>query len=307
MGAARLALIGAPTSAGAFAPGQEQAPRALRDAGLLDALRDAGVEVVDIGDTPRWRWRPDPDHRRAQNAEAAAAGARAVAERVASALGEGRVPVVLGGDCTIELGTVAGALRAGHDPALVYFDLHPDLNTPRSVPDGALDWMGVAHLLGEPDAVPALVELGPRHPMLSPRQVVLYAHDPAHSTSWEREAISRLGIGGPTTAEVAREPLRTAAHAIERARRAAPRRLVHFDVDTVDFVDMPLSENTGRNYGLPFATAMEALDVLVADGGLLALTIAEVNPLHGAEDGSTMVTFAERLVATLAGIGESPG
>jgi arginase family enzyme len=44
VGAARLALIGAPTSAGAFAPGQEQAPRALRDAGLLDALRDAGAE-----------------------------------------------------------------------------------------------------------------------------------------------------------------------------------------------------------------------------------------------------------------------
>ena len=55
-----LALIGVPTSAGAFAPGQEQAPEALRAAGLVERLERAGIQVTDYGDGPIWRWRPDP-------------------------------------------------------------------------------------------------------------------------------------------------------------------------------------------------------------------------------------------------------
>jgi arginase len=56
--------------------------------------------------------------------------------------------LVLGGDCTVELGTVAGAFGHGPSIGLVYIDLDTDLNTPESTADGALDWMGVAHLLG---------------------------------------------------------------------------------------------------------------------------------------------------------------
>jgi arginase len=62
-----LGVIGVPTSAGAFAPGQEQAPAALRHAGLLDRLRASGVDVRDHGDRESWRWRPDREQRNAQN------------------------------------------------------------------------------------------------------------------------------------------------------------------------------------------------------------------------------------------------
>ena len=106
-----LTLLGVPTSAGAFAPGQEKAPAALREAGLLDALGDRGIEVLDRGDSEVWRWRPDREQPRAQNLDAAVRIVRETAERVESALAEdGRPLLVLGGDCSIELGTLAGHL-----------------------------------------------------------------------------------------------------------------------------------------------------------------------------------------------------
>lgn len=120
------AVIGAPTSLGAFAPGQEQAPRALREAGLLDRLRSDGVDVSDLGDIDTRRWGPDREHRRAQNAAGVAAAAAEVATRVEAAVRDGRLALVLGGDCTVEIGVVSGALRAGLERVgLVYFDMHP--------------------------------------------------------------------------------------------------------------------------------------------------------------------------------------
>jgi arginase len=134
-----MRILGVPTSAGAFAPGQEQAPAALRAAGLIERLRDAGSEVEDLGDCPPWRWRPDPANPRAQNRDAVAAIAADTAARVERALEAGDPLLVLGGDCTVELGTVAGHVARGERVGLVYFDVHPDLNTPQSVHAGALD------------------------------------------------------------------------------------------------------------------------------------------------------------------------
>ena len=140
----RVTIVGAPTSAGAYAPGQEEGPRAMREAGLLDALAARGVEVADAGDVEAFRWAPDPDRPRAANLAAVADRARQVAALVGSA---DSAVLVLGGDCTVELGTVAGLRDRVERLGLVYLDLHADLNVPSSVVDGALDWMGVAHLL----------------------------------------------------------------------------------------------------------------------------------------------------------------
>ena len=296
---AALAVIGAPTSAGAYAPGQEDAPRALRDAGLLERLEEAGLAVVDRGDVPRWRWRPDRERPLAQNVEAVVAGARAVAQRVTEARRAGEVALVLGGDCTVGVGAVAGAVAAGDDVAVVYLDLHPDLNTPDSVRDGALDWMGVAHLLDEDGAVAELAGLGPRRPLLEPARVVLCGHDPAHETEREREALARLGIGGPRVEHVAEDPSGAARRVLALAAGAAPSRIVHFDVDLVDFVDQPLSENLGRNDGVSLDAAMGAFEVLVTGPELVGITVTELNPHHGAEDGSTVALFAGRLAEAL--------
>ena len=155
-----IGIIGAPSSAGAYAPGQERAPAALRDAGLLRDLADRGAEVHDRGDTTPFRWSPDRASPRAQNVAAAAGTIAAVAESVAAALDAGEVALVLGGDCTVGLGAVR-ALAATPGYGLLYLDMHSDMNTPESTTDGALDWMGVAHLLGLEDTVPELVPAEP--------------------------------------------------------------------------------------------------------------------------------------------------
>jgi arginase len=95
-----------------------------------------------------------------------------VAQRVAAANADGRLALVLGGDCAVGIGTYLG-VRRGHDkPWLLYLDPHPDLNTPQDNTSGALGWMGNAHLLGRPGAVPQLAELDDG-PALEPGRLIL--------------------------------------------------------------------------------------------------------------------------------------
>jgi arginase len=294
-----LAIIGTPSSAGAYAPGQEMAPSALRNAGLIDRLRDAGHEVVDYGDSPVFRWRPDRTNRYAQNLPAVLDAIAATAERVQTAATAGHLPVVLGGDCTVGIGTVAGMVATAPERlGLIYFDLHADLNTPNSGPDGALDWMGMSHLLDEPTALTELRQIGPRTPLLTPEQVVVFGHSHERATPWERDVISRRGVRTVPVEDVASAPE-------ERAQAALAllpdidRLVIHFDVDVIDFIDAPLSENTGRNEGLTLDQALRALRVFTAHPAFAALTITELNPLHGEEDGATLERFVAGLVEAL--------
>ena len=125
------------------------------------ALQSRRIEVRDRGDVPGFRWRVDLQHPRAMNADQVASVATAVAGLVAESVDDGSAVLVLGGDCTVGIGTVAGALAGAANVGLVYVDLDTDLNTPQTTTDGALDWMGVAHMLGLPGTVPAVAEVGP--------------------------------------------------------------------------------------------------------------------------------------------------
>ena len=136
-----VTLVEAPTSAGGYAPGQEDGPRALLAAGLVDRLEAAGVTVHRGQQVEPFRWRPDPHDPRAANAAAVIDRARKVAAWVRSAPAEDTV-LVLGGDCTVGVGTVAGLHDRVERLGLVYVDRHADLNVPGSTVDGALDWMG---------------------------------------------------------------------------------------------------------------------------------------------------------------------
>jgi arginase len=102
-----VTVIEAATSAGGYAPGQEDGPGALLEAGLVERLEAVGVRVRRGGRVTPFRWRPDPDNPRAANADAVIDRAGQVAAFVRSAAAEDTV-VVLGGDCTVGIGTVAG-------------------------------------------------------------------------------------------------------------------------------------------------------------------------------------------------------
>jgi arginase len=301
----KVAVIGVPSSAGAFANGQEEAPSALRAAGLIDRLRDTGADVVDTGDSAVWRWRPDRARPRSQNLAAVIDQARATRPRVAQAARDGRLGLVLGGDCSVGIGTVAGVLDVYESVGLIYFDLHADMNTPASVIDGALDWTGVAHMLALDGTEPELTRVGPRAPMLRPEQVVLFGHGMEHATQWEREQIERLGLARVPVEEVRADASAAARRAVGIVRSRFDHLAVHLDVDVIDFTDAPLSENTGRNIGLSFRAAMDALRGLLSEDAVAALTIAELNPAHARAEEGLLERFATEVAVSTYSTGPS--
>ena len=292
-----LALLGAASGAGACGVGQDRAPAALRAAGLVGLLDEVGFEVADLGDSPVVPWRPDRARPRAQNLDAVIEVVRTTATRVAGALREREQTVlVLGGDCTVGIGTIAGIRAALGDVAVAYFDLHSDLNTPASATDGALDWMALGHMLAIEGAEPGLVAAAGRIPPLAPEQVVLFAHSLSHSTRFERGEIERRRLTRLPLEEVQRDPEGAAHEALELLAARSDRYAIHLDVDVVDFTDAPLSEHPSRNAGLKLTEMLRALEVLASAPGIVAMTLTELNPHNAAADEGLL----ERFVASFA-------
>lgn len=286
-----VSLIGAPSSAGAYAPGQEKAPAAFRKHGLLSALRQAGCVIADRGDVPGFRWRPDLARPKAMNLEAVARTAGALADRVADAMTAGEAALVLGGDCTVELGTVAGALRAGSSAGLIYIDFDADLNPPEAS-DGALDWTGVAHLLGIEGAMPELTGLGDRHPMLAPTDILFLGVE--NITPVEARTIAELDIPVIGLKEVRSDAAGAAARAAAWASRHE-RLLIHLDVDVLSYTHCPIAENVRRCDGLTLGELSTLLTPLLAAPNWRTLTITEVNPDHAPDEAETF----SQLIGTL--------
>ncbi|HEV2529269.1 MAG TPA: arginase family protein [Thermomicrobiales bacterium] len=286
-------LIGAPSSAGSYAPGQEQAPAALRRAGLSSAMRSRAIDLTDHGDLPGFRWRPDPDRPATANLDVVVRVATGVADLVETARGadaHGTV-LVLGGDCTVGVGTVAGLARSGERVGLIYFDGDVDLNVP-ATGDGPLDWMGVAHLLDLDGAEDALAEIGPRRPLIAPADILFVA--PSNISAPEQAAVDRLGLAviplGDVVAEADAVIDRMVAWAAGFDRIA-----VHLDVDVLQYTDFPVAEGTYRRPGLDADGLARLLTAACALPAFRALTVTEVNPDHWPDEAT-----GERFVALLA-------
>jgi arginase len=304
MSARQLAVIGAPSGAGACGVGQEQAPAALRAAGLLEKLGRAGFDAGDLGDSPVVPWRPDRARPQAQNLEAVVEVVQTTAVRVADALLErDRTVLVLGGDCTVGIGTIAGIQEAMDDIALVYFDLHSDLNTPASATDGALDWMALAHMLALEGAEPTLATAADKVPLLEPSQVQLFAQSRSHATRFERGEIERLGLARIALEDVLGDPQAAAHQALEFVAARSDRYAIHLDVDVVDFTDAPLSEHPSRNTGLKLDAMLAALRILASGSGLVAITLTELNPHNAAADDGLLERFVASFADALTGRG----
>jgi len=297
----RVAIVSAPSSAAAYAPGQEQAPAALRAAGLLRRLEAAGLSVREAGEGPFFRWQPDPGDPRAQNRARARDSILRAAAASRKALRNGDFVLLLGGDCTHHLGLLSAVVEVAGGAGSIYLDLHGDLNTPQSTVDGSLDWMGLAHALALPGTTKELREIGPRSPLIEPSDLCLLGLLESDATEWERARIREDGIGFVPRSRLQADPQGAARQAIARVNHER-HLVVHFDVDAVDFNDAPLSEHPGRGKGVTLDAALQALGVLLRDSRVRGLSIGELNPDHGAADGSTLARLVEGLGEALGGI-----
>jgi arginase len=293
-----IAVVGVPSSAGAHAPGQERAPEALRRAGIVEALSRSGFRVVDRGDLPKVRWTPDRDHARAQHAEQVAEVASQVADEVAAA--DADAVLVLGGDCTIEVGVVSGFARGPESIGLLYLDAGADLNVPDSIREGFLDWMGGAHLLGLAGATHDLSHLGPRFPLLRPDDIVFVGAEPQEMTDWENEVIREKGLRVLWAEQIRGRAAQAAAEALAALEDRVDRILVHFDLDVVDHLDFPAGDFATINAGLTLAEALECVEVFARHPKFAALTVAEFNPDHVDEEHEQVRRFVNDLVEALS-------
>lgn len=297
------AVLGVASSAAAMTPGIEQAPDAVRAAGLLARLREGGAGAEDLGDVGFSRWQPDTGTGGAHNvAEVVrvAALTRAAVERVIRA---GQRPLVLGGDCTVTVGVVAGVAAARPSVALLYVDGGPDLYSPDGDSGAHLDSTGVAHLLGLPGCDPALAAVGATVPVLTPARLVSFGdslegeHDP------EARSLSDLGIIRVTADEVHARPAAAAARALRAAEEAAEEFVLHVDVDVLDFTRAPLADipnAEGRRLGLPLDELATSIRVFAGSERCAAVVLTEVNPDH-APDAGTLPHFVERFADALTG------
>jgi arginase len=272
MARGKIAVFGVPSAAGASKPGTERAPFALREAGLLPALRALGPPVVNLSDLSLFPYRDDAG--RARNAEVVACAARAAADEMGRALAEG-FTVVLGGDCSLVVGTVAGARAAlGLPVGLVYLDANADLNTPETTTSGLLSGMALALALGRgPEAV---VSAGGVPPAVRPEHVALIGFrelDPG-----EQRPLGDLGLALPAAA-ARRLGMRTAAAlALDGVGNEDGPILVHLDVDVVDPLEMPAKAVITDGLALSLAEVSDLVTAFLASPRVVAIEVVEYDP-----------------------------
>jgi arginase len=295
----KIALLGAPTSAAALAPGHERAPAALRAAGLVDRLREVGYEINDLGDDPPQLYQPDEESPRARNLPRVLAALEALKPRVELAVKSGALPLILGGDCTIALATVAGLRRYFRNISVAYLDRDADLNVPATSPSGCLDGMVVAHLTGRGAA--ELVRFWGEPPLVREPDIALFGVDRLDSP--EEEALSRSPIRRYLAVDVLRMGAAAAAEAAVigihgGSGTAAHEFVLHFDVDVISSEDFAATNLPGTG-GLRLEQVREALEVFARHNHLAAFEITAYNPDRDS-DGAGARVLIDLIVDVLA-------
>ena len=291
-----MTIVGAPLDLGQGRRGVDMGPSAIRYAGLEERLASFGCAVVDRGNLATTE--PEAlvvgDERARFLAEILEACAR-LAALVAEVVGDGALPLVLGGDHSIALGTLAGLRRAAGEPGgVIWIDAHGDLNTPGTSPTGNVHGMPLAAALGlagEGFLHPAL-EL----PAVDPGRVVLLgvrSLDPA-----ERVLIRETGIRAITMTEIDRIGIERAV--LEAIDRASGPGFVHVSLD-LDAIDPEVAPGVGTPVqgGLTYREAHLACEDLAESGLVGSLELVEVNPILDRENGSAAI--AVELAASALG------
>jgi len=273
----QLSLIGAPTDIGAGHRGAGMGPEALRVAGLAEALRQHGADVLDRGNLagPTNPWLPPEDGYR--HLDEVVAWNTAVHDAVLAELRDGRLPLLLGGDHSLAIGSIGAVARhcreTGKKLRVLWFDAHADFNTSVLTPSGNIHGMPVACLCGQ-GPMP-LIEIGGQVPALNPkwiRQIGIRSVD-----AGEKRLVHQVGLevfdmryidemGMRHTMELALATLDTNTH-------------LHVSFD-VDFLDAELAPGVGTTVpgGPTYREAQLCMEMIADTGRLASLDVMELNP-----------------------------
>ncbi|QNH18808.1 arginase [Xanthomonas sp. SS] len=273
-----VSLIGVPTDIGAGHRGARMGPEALRIAGLHEALANRGIEVRDLGnlDGPRNPWQsPVAGYR---HLDEVVAWNRALMEASYAELRAGRMPIMLGGDHCLGIGSITAVARycreQGRKLRVLWLDAHSDFNTSEVTPSGNVHGMPVACLCGL--GPQALTELGGNAPALRPeqvRQIGIRSVDPDEKRLIKQHRIDVYDMryidemGMKRTMEAALDGLDADTH-------------LHVSFD-VDFLDPSIAPGVGTTVpgGPNYREAQLVMEMIADSGRMGSLDIVELNPV----------------------------
>jgi arginase len=299
--AEKIRIIGVPMDLGASRRGVDMGPSALRVAGLQTRLKHLGRQVEDIGNVPVPL--PEEQHYGEKNAKYLAEIAQAckgLADMVRQALDDDLVPLVLGGDHSIAVGTTAGVAEHFNKQSkrigLIWLDAHGDMNTPDSSPSGNVHGMPLASIMGY--GPPELTGLASIKPMVEPRNVVLVGIRELDSK--ERRLVKESGVRIFTMREVDERGMREVmAEAIRFAGDDTSGIAVSLDMDFVDPSDAP-GVGTPVRGGVTYREAHLALEMIADSKSMVSFEVVEINPVIDVHN--TTATLGVELV--LSGLGK---
>lgn len=273
-----VGIIGVPLAYGASMAGVELGPAALRVARLTRRIAQLGYEVQDFGDLHVEEAQDAPGGSdKLKYLREITAACENLAQEAEAVLTSGGLPLVLGGDHSIAIGSISGfasyCRKRGEAPGLIWFDAHADMNTPETSPSGNIHGMPLAVLLG--DGAPELTNIAGFAPKLDP---ALCVHVGARDVDrGERELVNQLGIRFMTMREIDERGMSACMdEAIQIASRASGGYAVTFDVDALDPGDAPGSGTLVRG-GLTYREAHLAMEKIAEAGGLRSLEVVEIN------------------------------
>jgi arginase len=273
----RISLIGAPTDIGAGARGASMGPEALRVAGLAQALSARGLEVQDRGNVngPANPWRPPVDGYR--HLDEVVAWNEAVHAAVLAELNAQRLPILLGGDHCLGIGSISAVARhcreADKKLRVLWLDAHADFNTSALTPSGNLHGMPVACLCGHGPA--ALTRIGGTVPAVSAkvfRQIGIRSVDPG-----EKRFVHEAGLEVFDMRYIDEMGMR---HTMELALATLDERThLHVSFD-VDFLDPDIAPGVGTTVpgGPTYREAQLCMEMIADSGRLASLDVMELNP-----------------------------
>lgn len=274
----RAGILGVPLGFGASIPGVDLGPFAMRVARLSDRIAALDYQVVDHGDLPIKRPQLAAAlHENPKHLKEMVEACGDLSAKVNSILSSGEIPIVLGGDHSIAIGSLTGISsyfrQRQESIGLLWFDAHADMNTPETSPTGNIHGMPLSALFGY--GAPELVNLGGFAPKLDPKYCV---HIGARDVDpGERQLIRELGLTCFTMRDIDQRGMNACMDdALAIVAKADAGFAVTFDIDALDPRDAPGSGTLVRG-GLTYREAHLAMEKLAEAGGMRALEMVEIN------------------------------